>query len=690
VKNTSVAPFAAVRSAAVADSSSRILIVDSDESSRSVLGVALAREGFDAVGVSSSNEALRLLGPNSPLPAMLVVGSEVREEDGFSFVAQLRGDRRTSLMPVLLLAKNGQANLHELSRMVGVDEILLKPAFARDIVTLARLQLAPAKDNARVLSTEKVPVAHVLRALLATSRSGVIEVEKGRGKIAFRRGQVLDANFDNLHGLNGLVRSLALARGDYRVITRSLAFDAAFHFTIKEMVTVVFPRLERWEELLARSLPLDARLAVDFPALARALPSMPDSVNGVVRLFDGVRDVRQVLMDSPLDETVSAEVATRLYLMGVVAAIPGREQAPVAKADPHLFEPKPTEAVERMDALFAANPAPIQVLAETEGVEEDWFRAAQGSGLEVADPSEGWSTTRPADLSADLAQQLTAFNIQPVIDVQTAPKVARDLQQFSAGESPAEQPMETALTSPIPLIELAGPRVSIIEQSARALEDEFFRIEETPATDSPQLSVSEAVLGLSTEEQSAAIEPTRISRVGWLAIAALLVAATAATAWRFSESGIELGSAAPPNIEVVDAPPAAAEVKPLEPLMQAPIPEPVIASSALIDATRLYDTGKIAEAARALEQLVTEDPSSTQAWLMLGLARYDIGNPAGAEEAANTVLALDPKAARAHLLLATIQIDSGHRPQANDEIQKYLEIEPAGPFADEAKALLKR
>ena len=45
---------------------------------------------------------------------------------------------------------------------------------------------------------------------------------------------------------------------------------------------------------------------------------------------------------------------------------------------------------------------------------------------------------------------------------------------------------------------------------------------------------------------------------------------------------------------------------------------------------------------------------------------------------------------RAHLLLATIQIDANHQAQANDEIHMYLELEPTGPFADEAKALLKR
>ena len=92
----------------------------------------------------------------------------------------------------------------------------------------------------------------------------------------------------------------------------------------------------------------------------------------------------------------------------------------------------------------------------------------------------------------------------------------------------------------------------------------------------------------------------------------------------------------------------------------------------------------------ALEELVGQDSSNTNAWMMLGLARFDSKDIPGAEEAANTVLSIDSKVARAYLLRATILIEAKNRPAAAAEIQKYLDLEPNGPFADEAKALLKR
>lgn len=714
----------------------QILIVDADESSRSVLSVALGREGFETLTVSSSAEAMRLLSPTLPLPEMLVVASELREENGFSFVAQLRGERRTSSIPVLLLAKGDEPQFHQLSRVVGPDEILLKPVYARDIATLARLQLSPvAKDGSRVLDCASSPVAHLLRAVLATSRSGVIEMEKGRGHIAFRRGKVLDANFDGLHGINGLVRSLALSRGAYKITARSLAFDAAFHCTLKELITVVFPRLQRWEELTVRSLPMDARLALDFSALAKALPSMPDAVNGVVRLFDGLREVRQVLMDSPLDETVTLEIATRLYLMGVVVPVKADENPGIARRDPRLFEPKPTEAVERMDQLFSTNPTPIQVLAETEAADEDWEHDPLGTGLEMStDPSEGWSTTRTLDLyegqdlAAEVQQQLNAFNIQPVVEHERAPLFATDLMEFTTGEAAAERPMEAALTAPIPLVEvfeapavvpLPGPVVQTAQvaptstahqvhpgraAAVTALEDDFFNIVETPApaakVEQPRLSVSQAVLGFSTEEEedlaAAEAEPvqtTRIGALGWSVIIGLLVGATAITAWQLAANN-EPAPVAPVAVEPVvvhenQAQPIHLATTPVEPepVVEAPAPD---SAEALVAATRLYDEGKLTEAKTALEALVAQDSSNTNAWMMLGLARFDSNDNAGAEEAANTVLAIDPKVARAYLLRATILIAGKQRAEAAVEIQKYLDLEPKGPFAAEAKALLKR
>ena len=69
---------------------------------------------------------------------------------------------------------------------------------------------------------------------------------------------------------------------------------------------------------LADSLPLSMVLAVDFPRLLAQLAEMPDELNGVLRLFDGVRTVRQVIAGSPIADLSTLAAVQKLMSDGVL------------------------------------------------------------------------------------------------------------------------------------------------------------------------------------------------------------------------------------------------------------------------------------------------------------------------------------------------------------------------------------
>src|SRR5262245_7921531 len=81
----------------------RVLIVDADPSTRSILEVALKRSGFDVSSATTGREAFDALSTGK-LPNVVVLSSDLHGEDGYSLCAQLRGDERTEKLPVLLLA----------------------------------------------------------------------------------------------------------------------------------------------------------------------------------------------------------------------------------------------------------------------------------------------------------------------------------------------------------------------------------------------------------------------------------------------------------------------------------------------------------------------------------------------------------------------------------------------------------
>ena len=711
-------------------SHARVLVVDGDASARSVLEVALKRDGYEVFSVASGREALRLLGEGMA-PSMVVLASDLQGEDGYSLCAQIRGDQRFSTLPVMLLARHADDERQALADVVGADELVPKPAFARDVSVLIRLRLMKRQsDGAMKIDATVVPLRQVLRAVLSAHKSGQILLAGGRGYLSFHEGKVIDAELDAEKGPEAVVRMLALSGGSYIVKALPLMADTRFELTLRELLTSVMPRLERWEQLAARSVPLEERFAVSFAALARALPTLPDAVNEVVKLFDGVRTVRDVLFDSPLNETVTLEVTNRLYLMAVIAPVQRSLQPTDELKDaPRLFEPRPSEAEEDMQRLFGSKTSnAIVTPLETPLVRVgDWYEPPHGSGLDAQDDND-WSVRQgpvtellppelprpssppfisnqqvqlvvpdaaPVALHPTLEHQLNAFNVQSVIEEPTMPASHHELKAFSEGHASPDD-----VTIPIRLTEaLDAAPTSTVAHQHQTLEDHFFAEHAEPALAVLPTSVAEAVLGpayAELEEEAPEDEDESTSGRLWLiaAAAVVLIAGGALVAYRLADvAPVEVAPiAAAPVIVAAPGNDEPAEVVHLQApeLVVEEAPPPMIVSDELAAATKMYEAGKVKEAVAALERVVEVESSNTQAWTLLGLARYDASDVQGAKEAAATALALDPKAARAHLLLATVYIDQSKRSQAEQELKTYLELEPEGQFAQEAKWMLKR
>jgi DNA-binding response OmpR family regulator len=712
----------------------RVLVVDADPSTRSILEVALKRSGFDVATATTGREAFDTL-TTSKLPNVVVLSSDLHGEDGYSLCAQLRGDTRTEHLPVLLLARPEEEERLALAEAVGADDLVAKPAFARDIASLVLLRIAQKDEHGYGLDTAVLPLPLATRALLSAQRGGQIRLAP-KVSIAFRHGRITHAEIDGSHGMDALVRILTLGKGTYRVSFTLPSTPPNLELPLRELVNGVFPRLAKWDALASRSVPLDERFQVDFAALTKALPTIPDAVNDVVRLFDGQRAVRQVLFDSPLNETVTLEVANRLHLMGVVKPIVQTEQGEIdfLKTAPKLFEPQATEAAERMTQLFGGvNQDAIITPRETPAVRAgDWYEKPLGTGLDIADPTEGWQVG--SHLADDIQAQLSAFNIQSEVEESEPKPASPEVQAFSSGTQTVEpSPMQQAIApiqltdvlpaAPAPTVAVAerqleqsffeeddfgdddktppsGNRIPVnaeIEETYRsprladAAEASFFGDEDDEPTAPQAQSVAEAMLGPAPVDALDAPADAQSSRLMAIAVGAVLaLLALGVLGWRMTAS-----DDAPPPAPVAAVEEAPAPVQHLDAPEEVEEAAPVAVgdfstSEALAAAKKLYETGKLKEALAALDQVVATEASSVLAWQLMGLARYDNGDNRGAEEAARTVLALAPDYADAYLLLATMHLDQGKKDDAKGELQKYLDLAPNGEHAEEAKHLLTR
>lgn len=718
-----------------------VLVIDPDESTRSVLEVAMARDGFEVWSSASGSLGLKLL--QGRLPDVIVLESDLGLEDGFSFVAQLRGDDRLSKIPVMLLAKSDDQNVEALADVVGVDDFIQKPAYARDVAALVRVELARREGGPLLFEAKMLPPPQLLRALMSCPRSGRLLLVDGRAEVRFRSGKVIDARFDSHGGtMDTLVRALALTAGTYELVLEPVDGFAELQCGLRELVDLVLPRLQKWGRVLQRSLPLDARLTVDFGRLARGLKAMPDEVNRIVQLFDGFRSVDQVLVDSSFNETLTLEVATRLYLMGILLPTRATDaEFTEPRPMPRLFEPRATEAEELMQQLFAGT-AEIRSEPAAAG-EQDWFSPSSlGSELELSDPNGGWTTApMPAGLAAglapELARQLDAFQMPMQVEAQQEPDEVVAAQEFA--DHPPALGADTAMEAA--LLEATGARLlgdleadlnaALSPTADRELEAELAthkaqardrqaRIETpwmTPAVElaapapapssAPTVEVAPEPLMHPVAGETAFFEQGEVAaaREGELPTAA----ARSRRVWPYVVGAlgmvglalfIEVQRSAP--VEPVEALPVAAVVAPVLPAIAPPelieaavvapeelTPVAIDVTENLTEASKLYNAGQYQKAISVLEQVITDDPKSVSAWNLLALARYDSRDAAGARVATEKVLELDPANARVQILLATMHFDANEKVLGRAALEKYLELEPSGAEVEEVRALLQ-
>ena len=116
-----------------------------------------------------------------------------------------------------------------------------------------------------------------------------------------RNGQVVDAEVESLQGEAAFYRLLGWEGGTFRV-----EFGQFHRAPRTELGTqaLLLEGMRRIDEAgrLSDTLPPATVLGVDFDALGRRLVDLPDEVNGVLRLIDGRRTLREVIGVSPLDD----------------------------------------------------------------------------------------------------------------------------------------------------------------------------------------------------------------------------------------------------------------------------------------------------------------------------------------------------------------------------------------------------
>jgi DNA-binding response OmpR family regulator len=121
------------------DDRPRIMVVDDDPDTLSILVRYIRREGSIVVEASSGAECLRLV-RESP-PDVILLDLMMPEMDGFAVCRKLRRDSATAEIPVIMLTARDDLEARAEGMEIGVSDFIAKPVLRRELSERIHAQL---------------------------------------------------------------------------------------------------------------------------------------------------------------------------------------------------------------------------------------------------------------------------------------------------------------------------------------------------------------------------------------------------------------------------------------------------------------------------------------------------------------------------------------------------------------------
>jgi DNA-binding response OmpR family regulator len=481
-----------------------ILIVEEDEALRGILDHSLRHAGF-AVGLASTrDEALLRLADGPDL-----VIAEASEPDGFEICRRAKQGAERLPPAVVLIAEPGVENKTR-GLEAGADDFVVKPIYVQEVVARARALLQRRERERLELSARgagedgrasagaarfisdlaDLPLVDLVRAVASHQKSGLASITApsgARGEIFFRQGNVVDAEVGRLSGRDAVYRLFCWSAGRLEIEWKSIRRKDTVEMPAQELLIEALARVDEWQRLLTGLPPLDTIFEVDYRVLAERLADIPDEVNRVLRLFDGVRTLAQVIDDSGLPDLHAAAVIGRLCHERIV------HDARLPVSDDDIVGTD-------LEGWLSDAAGPFRAPARAE---RELFSAA----AEAAPPKAPGRSTAPLEPLGEPPAE--------AVDPETK---ARFTDRLNAYEDPPE-PAPAANSGPVTLQGLGVVRSAAADATAPEAEAAPPEPAEEPAAPSavPEpVPVAEPVDALpaagSDEDETPIIEPNRVVR----------------------------------------------------------------------------------------------------------------------------------------------------------------------------------
>ena len=295
---------------------SKVIVLDPDVRAARQVQLGFTREGVP-VAVGS------VTGPRPEIPAdataLVVVGGADGQALELLRKTRLVLEEHKLDVPIVFSGKGVRRTDAEAA---GADEVVLHPAFLRDLVTIGRLLRGMPADRREHLVgslAETTGVFTLVRALSALGRSAVLTLIRGlrRGEIRFFHGEVTSAQVGLIHGQAAFHQLLLWTEARFEFHHEDVVRRQQIPMSPDELFADAERFLEGVRDASGQLSP-SMILEQDVAKIGSLGKQVPTEVHGVLRLFDGHRVLADVLEDSPYRVFETLRVAQRACDVGLL------------------------------------------------------------------------------------------------------------------------------------------------------------------------------------------------------------------------------------------------------------------------------------------------------------------------------------------------------------------------------------
>jgi DNA-binding response OmpR family regulator len=133
----------------------RIMVVDDDPDTLTILSRHIRREGLAVIEASSGDECLRLARQDPP--DVILLDLMMPEMDGFAVCRALRASSATAEIPIIMLTARDDVETRAEGMELGVSDYLAKPVVRRELAERIHAQLEMlAADRANFATLDQL------------------------------------------------------------------------------------------------------------------------------------------------------------------------------------------------------------------------------------------------------------------------------------------------------------------------------------------------------------------------------------------------------------------------------------------------------------------------------------------------------------------------------------------------------